>query len=457
MEAKELVDIIQKAADDKNISALYADFGEGMRYPVGYAHIEDIRNAVRIFNESHRPSYAFGYSFHWSEYFLASAFSHVHLQSRGSLDLFGATVNNLFLRSALDKYGVKAHVFKHGDYKTAPNVFTEKVYSKPHLETVKSMTASLNNTIRTCIRNSRALNFDDVMWQSISDYGSLTAVNAEEIGLVDSTPSVDPLPSLLEANKSDDAKAKLEQNTATSLVLSGLGIYPNDVSQGDKVAVVTVDGGIGRSLAYEIISSLRKIRKDKDVKCLVLRVNSPGGSVVSSEAILEEVKALEIVSLPVVCSMANYAASGGYYISTNAERIFAQPTTLTGSIGVYGIKFDASQWAKSYGIRSDYYPHGSHGATVHPLTPLTQSMKLNLDRTTLGYYDYFKSIVAKGRSLSPQQVESIAQGRVWTGEQAKEVGLVDAIGGLERAISYVKSAHTTTEKVQVEYWPKKSS
>lgn len=140
MEAKELVDIIQKAADDKNISALYADFGEGMRYPVGYAHIEDIRNAVRIFNESHRvhrnpnvghnpvfalprngdpkPSYAFGYSFHWSEYFLASAFSHVHLQSRGSLDLFGATVNNLFLRSALDKYGVKAHVFKHGDYKS---------------------------------------------------------------------------------------------------------------------------------------------------------------------------------------------------------------------------------------------------------------------------------------------------------------------------------------------------
>jgi protease-4 len=155
--------------------------------------------------------------------------------------------------------------------------------------------------------------------------------------------------------------------------------------------------------------------------------------------------------------MANYAASGGYYISTNAERIFAQPTTLTGSIGVYGIKFDASQWAKSYGIRSDYYPHGSHGATVHPLTPLTQNMKLNLDRTTLGYYDYFKSIVAKGRSLSPQQVERIAQGRVWTGEQAKEVGLVDAIGGLERAISYAKSAHTTTEKVQVEYWPKKSS
>jgi protease-4 len=122
--------------------------------------------------------------------------------------------------------------------------------------------------------------------------------------------------------------------------------------------------------------------------------------------------------------MGNYAASGGYYIATNSKRVFAQPTTLTGSIGVFLVKFDASEWAQTYGIRSDYHPHGSQGAAHLPLTPLTQGMKDNLERLSLGFYDYFKSIVASGRFLTVEEVEKIAQGRVWTGEQAKEVGLV---------------------------------
>ena len=122
--------------------------------------------------------------------------------------------------------------------------------------------------------------------------------------------------------------------------------------------------------------------------------------------------------------MGSYEASGGYYIATNSKRIFAQPTTLTGSIGVFLVKFDASNWAKSYGIRSDYHPHGSHGATAHPLAPLTPGMKDNLERLALGFYDYFKQIVADARSLNLDEVENVAQGRVWTGEQAKEVGLV---------------------------------
>ena len=122
--------------------------------------------------------------------------------------------------------------------------------------------------------------------------------------------------------------------------------------------------------------------------------------------------------------MGSYAASGGYYIATNSKRIFAQPTTLTGSIGVFLVKFDATNWAKSYGIRSDYHPHGSHGAAAHPLTPLTPGMKNNLERLAQGFYDYFKQIVSDARSLTAEEVEAVAQGRVWTGEQAKEVGLV---------------------------------
>lgn len=155
--------------------------------------------------------------------------------------------------------------------------------------------------------------------------------------------------------------------------------------------------------------------------------------------------------------MSNAAASGGYYISMNSARIFANATTLTGSIGVFGIKFDASKWANRYGITGDHYPHGSHGAALHPLTPLTPSMKNNIARIVLDHYDYFKGIVATGRSLSMNEVEEVAQGRVWTGEQAKEVGLVDAIGGLDRAVSYAKRTHTNTDHVEVLHYPKRQS
>mmetsp|Transcript_11345 Transcript_11345/g.22672 ORF Transcript_11345/g.22672 Transcript_11345/m.22672 type:complete len:748 (+) Transcript_11345:130-2373(+) len=539
LEAKELVKIIHTAASDPNITALHADFGEGMRFPCGLGHMEEIRNAIRVFNESHRrhrdpntqhnpvfamqrngdpkQSYAFGHSFQWNEYFLASSFTHVHLQSRGALHLFGVTASNTFLRSALDKYGIKAHVFKHGDYKTAPNMFTEDKYSKPHLEAVKSMTASLNNTMFSCIEKARDLNFDSVMRKSMFDYGSLSAANGADLGLIDAMFPVDPLLSLLHANKEVAAgdkekvedgkdlikakkakleeifglnksfdkfvateqvslvkyhemmkkKAKLEErrkyftklaesSTAASLILSTIGLAPREAkllpSKVEKVAVVTVDGSIGSSLSYEIIESLRKIRTDDDVKCLVLRVNSPGGSVTSSEAILEELKILE---KPIICSMSNYAASGGYYISTSCEKIFANPTTITGSIGVFGIKLDASKWAKDYGIRTDYYPHGSHAASLNPLVPLTPRTKGNITRLIAGHYDYFKNIVADGRSMSVDEVEQVAQGRVWTGEQAKEVGLVDRLGGLDRAVSYAKSTHTKSESVDVEYWPRK--
>lgn len=227
----------------------------------------------------------------------------------------------------------------------APNSLTERGYTKAHLENVKDIISSINETIRFCILNSRSLGlFDDVMWNSISEYGSIAALNAKEIGLVDSLPSVSPLSFMTNANKSTKAKEELEAkfglqissnnfsamdtvsvvqykrmldkrakleliqmktnnmlhrlselSTATSMFLSGFGIRPKKTSV-DKIAVVTIDGGIDRSLSFRVIQSLQQIRNDKHVKCIVLRVNSGGGSVISSEAILEELKTLHIVS-----------------------------------------------------------------------------------------------------------------------------------------------------------------
>lgn len=228
----------------------------------------------------------------------------------------------------------------------APNAFSERGYTKSHAENVNAMVASLNDTIKSCIQNSRALKFDDVMWKSISGYGHLTASNAKEIGLVGSLPPVSPLSFMLKANKIVKDKTKLEDkfgleiasstfngtdsvsvvdykrmldkrmklekmyaninnklhrlselSTATSLLLSGLGIHPDKSSKEEKVAVVTVNGSIDSAVSFRVIQSIRKIRDQKKVKCVVLRVNSPGGSVVSSEAILEELKTLDVVSL----------------------------------------------------------------------------------------------------------------------------------------------------------------
>lgn len=158
---------------------------------------------------------------------------------------------------------------------------------------------------------------------------------------------------------------------------------------------------------------------------------------------------------PVICSMSNSAASGGYYVAMNSEKIFANPTTLTGSIGVFGIKLDASKMAASYGIYGDSHPYDSHATATNPLTPLTTNTKKNIARQVLKYYDYFKGIVGANRALSLEEVEKVAQGKVWTGEQAKEVGLVDELGGLDRAISYAKTTHAETEQIDVEYWPKR--
>ena len=153
--------------------------------------------------------------------------------------------------------------------------------------------------------------------------------------------------------------------------------------------------------------------------------------------------------------MSNSAASGGYYVAMNSEKIFASPTTLTGSIGVFGIKLDASKMAASYGIYGDSHPYDSHATANNPLTPLTNNTKKNIARKVLEYYDYFKGIVATNRALSLEAVEQVAQGKVHTGEQAKEVGLVDELGGLDRAISYAKTTHADTKQIDVEYWPKR--
>jgi len=542
IEVKELVEIIHTAAADTECVALHGTFGQGHGFEAGgFAHVEEIRNAIRVFNESHRvhaepnlmhdpnlplpkdgipkASYAFADTFAHptdtgnKEYYLASAFKHVSLQSRGELNLMGLGVSTPFLRSALDKYGVKAHVFKHGKYKNAPNSLTETGYTKEHMQNTKSMVTSINDHSCMEIVRSRSLpaTFDEHMWKAINKYGTLTAQNAQELGLVDSSPPINPLNALLKGNKGETEMAAVkkwsneldfdnfhakesislttyaqllsrrkkaeerkwkvhsmmsylsEKSTATQHILSALGYKPPfyNISQEDfsnkkgklareKIAVVHISGGINHVTAQRFTSCLQQIKKDKNTKCVILRVDSPGGSAVSSEAILEECKDTD---KPIICSMSNAAASGGYYIATACDKIFALPNSITGSIGVYGIKFDATGLAAQYGVNVQHIATGPVSSTYSPFQPLTRKMQDNLSRNVDRVYDYFKEIVSSGRHLSPEETEAIAQGRVWTGEQALQVGLVDYLGGLDRAVLFAKKNYTSGEP-DIEVWPK---
>ena len=207
-------------------------------------------------------------------------------------------------------------------------------------------------------------------------------------------------------------------------------------------------------MAKKVTDTLRKIKKDKDVKAVVLRVDSSGGSVIASEAIYQECKDMP---KPIVCSFSNMAASGGYYLSAHCDRIFALPTTITGSIGVFGVKFDTTGLARDYGVSFEHIGTGEFSASNSLFQPMTPKVEAAFKRKMNETYDGFKAIVASGRNLSLKEVEARAQGRVWTGREALDQSLVDELGGLDKAISYAKVHHTKTGNAKVEYWPKPPS
>jgi signal peptide peptidase SppA len=626
MEVKELVQLIHEASSDDNIVALYGDFGDGMDHNFeigGLAHVEEVRRAIRVFHESHRvhyephtgmtkptPSWSnpkqTKYSINWSHppkrsvayaqsfssidskgnlpYLIASSFGEVMMQHQGSVHLFGVGTSTTFLRGFLDKYGLKAHVFKHGDYKNAPNMFTHKKYNKPHLEATKKLVNSLDEQVCDMINDSRFLSaaarggshgttgstststtfnvngsikinkdpLTEASWKKIRAYGPLSASNATELGLIEheqqhehetpltrsavleewtaspeketgakhgesklqsllslSSPRPQRQVSLMQyastvakrqkkAAKEDQQQwiihswMKKASRTPFNAFLEGLGILgPNfniskeiydqqmpHVSE-ETIAIIHIKGGITSSTANELVSTLNQIKtqnkekKEKDsknntssttpqhkkVSAVILRVDSPGGSASASEHILMELNALtDVHNVPVVCSMGNVAASGGYYVAAHAHKIFALPTTVTGSIGVYGIKLDATKMAKEYGIHVDFYTKGPHSMGLSPFAPLTKETKLALERTVGDIYDWFKVIVATGRQAhidieSPRAMEALAQGKVYTGLQAKEVGLVDELGGLDRAIAYTQKHLTVSGRAQVKVYP----
>jgi signal peptide peptidase SppA len=384
----------------------------------------------------------------------------------------------------------------------APNTFTDKYFSREHKENVMNIVQSLDEMEREKIAESRGLKgFNKTTWKKLRTQGSFTASQAHDLGLIDYMPSLDPLTDLVDSNKDTESKTQMKQKwgkdtdmdkfSATRII--SIAEYSDlmaqrknslvfgddfakdveemkqdfiqmakdaigwttdadkDAIRREKVAILRVDGQINDKIADKTVKALRKIKKDKSIKCVVLRVNSPGGSITASERVLQECKD---IPQPVICSMSNVCASGGYYIATGCDRIFCMPSTVTGSIGVFGMRVDMTNLAKKYGVKVQHVAVGPHSTTFSSFQPLTKPIQHNFTRYVDSCYDYFKSLVAESRGLSMEEVERLAQGRVWTGEQAKLVGLVDELGGLSRAVAYAERTYTSGN-VEVEVWPKR--
>lgn len=544
MPADELVKLIHSAAEDPNIVALYGIFGNGNGFRTGgWAHVEEIRNALLVFQQSHRchkepniagasleqqqksqqprtpkPLYAYANTFAsplpgsggMKEYYLASAFTHIHLQSQGDLELFGLHSTNWFYRDFLKKYGIQVNVFKHGLYKDFGNLFTHARYTKEHKENVQNIFQNWNNHVCYGIYTSRNKSLKQFefsnFWEMVHRAGSFPADLALKVGFIDYVPRLDPLDKLLEngkkeakfstEDKSSEENAEEKWGSETDLdhfaaeakisitdyarqkkqekgrlskqwnvykLFSSMGnnashkkIPQEDASKNneEKIAVIKLGGGITEATARKTERTLKKLKNSKEVKAVVLRVDSPGGVVTACETIYQEIQDLP---QKVVVSFGNVSASGGYYISANADRIFASPTTVTGSIGVFMIRFDFRGLAEQYGITFDSVATSELSGCFDPLEPINEEMKENFQNSVDRTYLRFKSLVAAGRDMDLDAVENIAQGRLWTGEQAKQIGLVDELGGLDRAIAFCQRNYTESGEATVVSWPPKQS
>lgn len=524
IELKELVDAIHSAASDPDIVALHGIFGHGSNLKAGWADLEEIRGALKVFKESHRihlePNIAHDQQFTVKlsgvkpmlayadslgsimepgnkEYYLASIFSHIALREKGDLNLFGLLSNTMFLRDLLLKYKIKVHVFQTGDYKNMGNTFTENKLTRGHRENVTRILQGLNENIQEEITESRlkalfAAGFEkgseyDQLWNHVKQTRALTAPAAKELGLIDSCVARDPIMDLLDKDKEQDPDEKrrfkgeraisledyvlnlrhkkrradrikkmkaLVDRTFSQIGVSIPGITPSTKAAKDKIALLYVGGVIVDGTGRKMVNAIREIRQDKDIKCVVLRVNSRGGVPTACESIVEELKAL---NLPVVVSMGNVAASGGYYISANADRIFASHKTVTGSIGAVSVRPDLTGFAASYGLKFDSVASSDLSGMNNVFQPMTRKMKKVYASILDRMYAQFKGVVSEGRKIPMEELHKIAEGRVFTGEQAKAIELVDEIGGLTRAIGYAQRNYTGSSESEIVVWPKKKT
>jgi protease-4 len=430
------VRIIEHAAEDDNIKGIYLKTGGN---PNGFASSEELRNALLTFRKSGKFVYAYGEGMTQQAYYLASAADKVYLHPQGGLDFNGFAATLVFLKGTLDKLEIQPEIFYDGKFKSATEPLRETQMTEANRIQTSAYLGELYGNYLLNIGKSRKL--DTATLHRYANEGLIQNANdALTYKLVDGLKYDDQV--------MDDLRARLGLKKNDDINFVSLSKYESAAdykyTSGDsKIAILYAQGSIVSNDGSEdvIISSdkylkeIRKLRNDNSIKAIVFRVNSPGGSALASETIWRELQLAKKVK-PVVVSMGDYAASGGYYISCMADSIFAEPNTLTGSIGVFGVMMNLQSFFKNKlgvtfdGVKTAQY--ADLGTATRPMTPMERKFVQNAIDSI---YATFKSRVVAGRKLSPAVVDSIAQGRVWSGVQAKSLGLVDRLGGINDAIA----------------------
>lgn len=448
------VEALKRASEDDRVVALVARVGVA---EMGLAQIQEVRDAILAFRSKGKPAFAYAETFGEAgpgngAYYLATAFDAIYLHPSGDVNLTGLIYEHPFIRGTLEKLGITPHMDHRREYKNFMNFFTERKYTEPHREAAQKVMESHFGQMVQGIAAARGLSAEKV--RVLIDRGPFLGREAMEAKLVDGL------------GYRDEVYAKVKEKAVAGAKLLYLSTYleraGRPYTKGSTIALIYGVGGVQRGKSEynpvfggltmgsdSVTTAFREATEDKNVKAIVFRVDSPGGSYVASDAMWREVVRAKQVGKPVIVSMGNLATSGGYFVSMAADKIVAQPATITGSIGVLGGKMlTAGFWEKA-GLSWDEV-HTSANATMwtatQDYTPEQWSrFQDGLDRV----YDDFTSKVAQGRNLPKEKVLEVAKGRIWTGEDAKALGLVDELGGFPEALRLAKEAAGIPEDADI--------
>ncbi len=455
---RQVLDSIDAAAKDDRIVGLFLDGRKG-EAGSGYATMAEVRQALDKFRATGKTIVAYDVNWSEREYYLASIADRILLNPMGMIEFNGISSRQMFLKGALEKYGIGVQVVRVGDYKSAIEPYTRQSLSPENRQQTQALLTDVWQRFLSTVGESRQLSSQNLQ-QIADEKGFIEPQEAENIGLVDEIAYFDQVTAQLRelTGESDEKESSVRQIDLKTYIRESSALNQNKNSR-NKIAVVYAEGSIvgGKGNLEQIGSDsfaqqFRQLREDETVKGIVLRVNSPGGSATASEIILREIL-LTKKEKPVVVSMGNVAASGGYWISAGADQIFAEENTITGSIGVFGLLPNFQEIGNNNGITWDVVKTGKLSDIDSPYRPKNDQELAIYQKSVAQVYRLFLNKVAEYRNLPQKRVQEIAQGRVWLGKKAVKIGLVDQIGGLESAIAYVVEQTELETDWQIKEYP----
>lgn len=456
---RSVIDSLRKAKVDDRIKGVVLKPQGPQLY---WGKVQEIRGAVLDYRESGKPIAAFLEFGGTQEYFLASATDKVYLMPGGTLDVVGLANYESFVRPALDKIGAYPDMLASGEYKTAANFYTETTMTPAHREMAESLNQDLYEQVIEGIAEARGLTNDEVRRRV--DEGPFLPDDALAAGLIDGLVYADELKEQEPFDSGDWREISDRDYRQVGLEAVGL-------NRGERIALIYAVGGINSGssgvdvLGGEVLgsdtltSAIRAARDDESVRAVVLRIDSPGGSAIASDAIWREVGLVRESGKPIVASMSDLGGSGGYYIAMAADAIVAQPATLTGSIGVVTGKLATGGAYEKLGVVLEPISRGRFAEIYSPVTRFSEAERAKMQEYVDAFYEDFVEKAAEDRQTTRDDIHAVAQGRVWTGRQAAERGLVDELGGLDRAVALAKeqAGIDAADEVRLVVYPRPKS